>query len=59
MIELIKFRKDRLINVRKCFKDEKEIQDHINFIEKEIKVSEKDSRMLELKNWLNYLKSAA
>ena len=59
MITLIKFRKDRLINVRKCFKDEKEIQDHINFIEKEIKVSEKDSRMLELKNWLNYLKSAA
>ncbi len=59
MISLIKFRKDRLINVRKCFKDEKEIQDHINFIEEEIKVSEKDSRMLELKNWLNYLKSAA
>ena len=59
MITLIKFRKDRLINVRKCFKDEKEIQDHINFIEKEIKVSKKDSRMLELKNWLNYLKSAA
>ncbi len=59
MITLIKFRKDRLINVRKCFKDEKEIQDHINFIEKEIKISEKDSRMLELKNWLNYLKSAA
>ena len=59
MITLIKFRKDRLINIRKCFKDEKEIQDHINFIEKEIKVSEKESRMLELKNWLNYLKSAA
>ena len=59
MITLIKFRKDRLINDRKCFKDEKEIQEHINFIEKEIKVSEKDSRMLELKNWLNYLKSAA
>ena len=58
MISLIKFRKDRLINVRKCFKDEKEIQNHINFIEQEIKVSEKDSRMLELKNWLNYLKAA-
>ena len=43
----------------RAIKDEKEIQDHINFIEKEIKVSEKDSRMLELKNWLNYLKSAA
>ena len=58
MISLIRFRKDRLINVRKCFKDEKEIQNHINFIEQEIKVSEKDSRMLELKNWLNYLKAA-
>ena len=59
MISLIKFRKDRLINVRKCFKDEKEIQNHINFIEKELKVSEKDSRMKELENWLNYLKVAA
>ena len=58
MISLIKFRKDRLINVRKCFKDEKEIKNHINFIEQEIKVSKKDSRMLELKNWLNHLKAA-
>ena len=59
MITLIKFRKDRLINVRKCFKDEKEIQNHINFIEEEIKVSEKNSRMIELKNWLNSLKVVA
>jgi len=58
MITLIKFRKDRLINDRKCFKDEKEIQEHINFIEKEIKISEKDSRMLELKNWIDNLKAA-
>ena len=58
MITLIKFRKDKLINSRKCFKDEKEIQEHINFIEKEIKVSVKESRMLELRNWLNYLKVA-
>ena len=58
MITLIKFRKDRLINVRKCFKDEEEIQNHINFIEEEIKRSEKNSRMLELKNWLDYLKAA-
>ena len=55
MISLIKFRKDRLINFRKCFKDEKEIQNHINFIEQEIKVTEKNSRMIELKNWLNYI----
>tara|TARA_B100000965_G_scaffold332685_1_gene297307 strand:+ start:587 stop:1384 length:798 start_codon:yes stop_codon:yes gene_type:complete len=58
MISLIKFRKDRLIKDRKCFKNEKEIQEHINFIEKEIKVSKKDSRMLELKNWLDNLKAA-
>ena len=58
MITLIKFRKDRLINDRKCFKDESEIQSHIRFIEEEIKCSEKSSRMLELKNWLNYLKAA-
>ena len=53
MISLIKFRKDRLLKVRKCFNDEKEIEDHIGFIEKENKVSKKDLRMLELKNWLN------
>ena len=58
MITLIKFRKERLINDRKCFKDELEIQNHIKFIEKEIKLSEKDSRMLELKNWLNHLRAA-
>ena len=58
MITLIKFRKYKLINTRKCFKDEEEIQEHINFIEKEIKISVKESRMLELKNWLNYLKAA-
>ena len=58
MITLIKFRKDKLINTRKCFKDEKEIQEHINFIEKEIKISERESRMLELRNWLDHLKAA-
>ena len=58
MITLIKFRKDKLINSRKCFKDEKEVEEHINFIEKEIKISQKESRMLELKNWLNHLKAA-
>ena len=59
MITLIRFRKDRLINDRKCFKDEEEIQNHINFIEQEIRVSEKNSRMVELKNWLNSLKAVA
>ena len=58
MITLIKFRKERLITVRKCFKDEEEIQNHIKFIEEEIKKSKKDARMMELKNWLDYLKAA-
>ena len=58
MITLIKFRKDKLINNRKCFNNENEVQDHIKFIEDEIKKSVKDSRMLELKNWLDYLKAA-
>ena len=58
MITLIKFRKEKLINNRKCFNNETEIQNHINFIEEEIKRSAKDSRMLELKNWLNHLKAA-
>ena len=58
MITLINFRKDRLINDRKCFKNELEIKKHIEFIEQEIKKSEKNSRMLELKNWLNQLGAA-
>tara|TARA_B100001142_G_scaffold327598_1_gene385606 strand:+ start:714 stop:1538 length:825 start_codon:yes stop_codon:yes gene_type:complete len=55
MIAIIKFRKDILINKRKRFKDENEINKHINFIEEEIKISEKNSRMLELRNWLNLI----
>ncbi len=58
MITLINFRKDRLIKDRKCFKNELEIKKHIEFIEQEIKKSEKNSRMLELKNWLNHLVAA-
>ena len=53
MISLIKFRKDRLIQTRKAFKDEEEIKDHIMFIKKEIAVSNKTQRMIELKNWLD------
>ena len=58
MITLINFRKDRLINNRKCFNNKTEIQNHIKFIEDENKLSVKDSRMLELKNWLEYLNAA-
>ena len=55
MIRIIKFRKDKLINFRNRFNNEKEINNHIKFIEDEIKVSEKKSRMLELKNWLSLI----
>ena len=55
MISLIKFRKERLINIRKCFNNEEEIQNHINIIQKENEVSKKNLRMQELKNWLNFI----
>jgi GMP synthase (glutamine-hydrolysing) len=55
MIDIIKFRKVALIEKRNRFKNEDEINNHINFIEKEIKISEKHSRMLELRNWLNII----
>ena len=55
MVDIIKFRKDALIEKRKRFKNEEEINNHISFIEKEIKVSKKNSRMLELRNWLNII----
>ena len=53
MISLIEFRKDKLIENRKVFKNEKEIKDHISFIKDEIAVSNKAQRMIELKNWLD------
>ena len=55
MISIIKFRKDRLINQRNRFKNEEEVNNHINLIEEEIKISEKKSRMMELRNWLNLI----
>ena len=55
MVDIIKFRKDSLIEKGNRFKDEDEVNNHINFIEEEIKISEKNSRMLELRNWLNII----
>ena len=55
MVDIIKFRKDALINNRKRFKDKEEVNNHINLIEEEIKISEKNSRMLELRNWLKLI----
>ena len=54
MISLIHFRKDRLLN-NKAFVDEQEINKHVAMIAEENKKSNKDLRMRELENWLNYL----
>ena len=53
MISLIEFRKDRLIQFRRAFRNEKEIENHILLIKKEITVSNNTQRMIELKNWLD------
>ena len=55
MISLIKFRKDRLIENRKVFNNEQDVENHISFIKKEISITDKEKRMVELKNWLNQL----
>ena len=54
MIDLIHFRKDRLLE-KKAFVDQPEIDTHVKIIENENKISNKDARMRELKNWLNLL----
>ena len=56
MINLIEFRKDKLIENRKVFKNEKEVFDQIKFIREEITVSNRAQRMVELKNWLDNIR---
>jgi len=55
MIKLIKYRSKKLIN-NKSFKNETEINQHISLIEKAKVQLKDDIRLLELKNWINYLK---
>ena len=55
MISLIEFRKDRLIENRKVFNNEQDVKNHISFIKKEISITDKEKRMVELKNWLSQL----
>ena len=55
MISLINFRRKRLIEYRKVFKNENDLENHITFIEKEIQTTVKEKKMLELKNWLKEL----
>ena len=54
MINIIVFRKEKLLK-KEAFRDEKEINSHIQHIESENKKLDKISRMRELENWLNYL----
>ena len=56
MIKLIKHRSKKLID-NKSFKNENEINQHISLIEKAKAQLKDDNRLLELKNWLNYLKT--
>ena len=44
---------------KKAFKDEIDLNLHVKTSENENKITNKDSRMKELKNWLDYLKVAA
>jgi len=56
MIKLIKHRSKEILK-KKVFKNQEEINKHIDSIEKaKLKLSD-DSRTMELKNWLNYLKN--
>ncbi len=55
MISLIEFRKDKLVESRKVFNSLEEVDNHINYIKKEIAVSNKDKTMMELRNWLNFI----
>ena len=56
MIKLIKHRSKKLIE-NKSFKNETEINEHITLIEKAKIQLKDDIRLLELKNWLHYLKT--
>ena len=55
MISLINFRRNRLIETRKVFNNEKDLEKHISYIEKEISITNKKKKMLELKNWVEKL----
>ena len=55
MISLIEFRKEKLVETRKAFESLEDIDTHIDFIKKEIAISDKDKTMMELRNWLNFI----
>jgi len=55
MIKLIKHRSQRLID-KNVFKNQNEINQHIDSIERAKAELKEDMRIQELKNWLDYLK---
>ena len=57
MIRLLKHRKKRLIN-NKSFENENKLNEHIDLITKEDLITNDNSRTLELKNWLDYIKKS-
>ncbi len=54
MIRLINDRRKKLIK-KECFKNDEEIDHHINFIKKERDILDDEFRLLEIKNWLKNL----
>ena len=57
MIRLLKHRKKRLID-NKSFKNENELNKHIDLITREDQRTNDNGRTLELKNWLDYIKKS-
>jgi len=57
MIRLLKHRKKKLID-DKSFKNENELNKHIDLITREDQKTNDNSRTLELKNWLGYIKKS-
>ena len=56
MIKLIKHRSKAMLE-KNVFKNQDEINQHINSIEKAKLDLSENERIVELKNWLNYLKN--
>ena len=56
MVKLIKHRSNGMLE-KKVFKSQDEINQHVDSIEKAKLDLSDDVRTIELKNWLNYLKS--
>ena len=56
MIKLIKHRSKAMLE-KNVFKNQNEINQHVNTIEKAKLDLSDDARTVELKNWLNYIKN--